>query len=224
VPSAWQSVPGRIIAVKNLFDRFGERAGVGRSGIDFFEVPGVTAADDRRDTIVLRSLSRALTLLAGPAFEAAFNGSTNQNDYRWGRLHRVVFAHPIGGSFNTPPAGGAFPQPLPNLPGVSIDGGLYTVDVGNHPFDRDESNGFMVTFGVSRRYVASMTPEGVESFSIIPGGASGVPGDAFSVNLLPLWLTNESVPLIHDIDSLPAQTVSVETFRPSPRRGHKTGR
>jgi len=189
----------QITAVKNLFDTFPVRAGVGVSGIDFFEVPGVAAATDRRDIVLLRSLSSALTLLASPAFAAAFNGSTNQADYRWGRLHRVLFTHPLGGPFNTPPAGGAFPQPLANLPGVPVDGGLYTVDVGNHPINRDESNGFMFPNGASRRYVASIKPGGVESFSSLPGGASGVPGNQFNVNLLPLWLTNEAFPLRTDV-------------------------
>jgi penicillin G amidase len=112
-------------------------------------------------------------------------------------LHRVVLTHPIGGAFNIPPAGGAFPQPLanPNLPGIPTDGGLYTVDVGNHVLNRDQSNGFMYPAGASRRYVASIKSGGVESVSALPGGESAVPGNPFYVNLLPRWLTNESFPL-----------------------------
>ena len=86
----------QLTAVKNLFDNFPQRSGVGVSGIDFFEVPGVARAADRRDIVLLRSLSIALDLLASPAFADAFDGSTNQSDYRWGRLHRVVLAHPLG--------------------------------------------------------------------------------------------------------------------------------
>ena len=42
----------------------------------------------------------ALDRLAGPAFAAAFKGSTNQDDYRWGRLHRIVFdGLAVGGPF-----------------------------------------------------------------------------------------------------------------------------
>ena len=47
----------QLTAVKNLFDNFPERSGVGVSGIDFFEVPGVARAADRRDIVILRSLS-----------------------------------------------------------------------------------------------------------------------------------------------------------------------
>jgi penicillin amidase len=193
----------QLTAVKNLFDSFPQRSGVGVSGIDFFDVPGVAGAADRRDVVLLRSVSLALDALASPAFADAFNGSTNQSDYRWGRLHRVVLAHPLGGGFNIPPAGGAFPQPLPILPGIPVDGGLHTVDLGNHQFNRDNSNGFMFPTGPSRRYVASIEFDGITSVSSLPGGQSGVPGSPFYVNLLRRWLTNESFPLRTDVVDVP---------------------
>lgn len=93
----------QLTAVKNLFDTFQQRSGVGVSGIDFFEVPGVARAADRRDIVLLRSVSHALDVLASSAFADAFNGSTNQSDYRWGRLHRVVLVHPLGAPFSIPP-------------------------------------------------------------------------------------------------------------------------
>ena len=64
----------QLTALKNLFDSFPQRSGIGVSGIDFFEVPGVAGAADRRDIVVLRSLSIALDVLASPAFADAFNG------------------------------------------------------------------------------------------------------------------------------------------------------
>ena len=193
----------QLTAVKNLFDNFPQRSGVGVSGIDFFEVPGVAGAADRRDIVLLRSLSIALDLLAGPTFADAFNGSTSQSDYRWGRLHRVVLAHPLGGSFNVPPAGGAFPQPLANLPGIPADGGLHTVDLGNHQLNRDNSNGFMFPGGPTRRYVASIESDGIKSVSSLPGGQSGVPGSQFYLNLLRRWLTNEAFTLRTDVVGVP---------------------
>ena len=211
--TAARDVP--LPALKNLFDKFPTQAGVGASGIDFFDIPGVTApAADRRDIVLLRSLSDALTLLAGPTFADAFNRSTTQSDYRWGKLHRVVFAHPLGGPFSTPTAGGAFPQPLPNLPGVPTDGGQHTVDFGTHLMNRDTSNGFMFTAGPSRRFVASIKSNGVEAVTGLPGGESGVMGNQFNVNLLPGWLTNDAFPLISNIDNSPTLVISVEVFRP----------
>jgi penicillin G amidase len=193
----------QLTAVKHLFDTFPQRSGIGVSGIDFFEVPGVARAADRRDIVLLRSLSTALDLLASPAFADAFNGSTDQSDYRWGRLHRVVMAHPLDGPFNIPPAGGAFPQPLPHLPGIPVDGGLHTVDLGNHQFNRNNSNGFMFAAGPSRRYVASLESDGIQSVSSLPGGQSGVPGSQFYLNLLGRWLTNEAFLLRTDVVDVP---------------------
>jgi penicillin amidase len=208
----------QLTAVKNLFDNFPQRSGVGVSGIDFFEVPGVAGAADRRDIVVLRSLSIALDLLAGPAFADAFNGSTSQSDYRWGRLHRVVLAHPLGGSFNTPPAGGAFSQPLANLPGIPTDGGLHTVDLGNHQLNRDNSNGFMFPAGPVRRYVASIESDGIKSVSSLPGGESGVPGSQFYLNLLRRWLTNEAFTLRTDVAGVPDDRDDDEEHRDDDRR------
>jgi penicillin amidase len=188
----------QLTALKNLFDNFSTRAGVGVSGIDFFDVPGVASPADRRDILLLRSVRDALDLLASPAFADAFGGSTDQNDYRWGRLHRLILSHPLGTSFNTPPAGGAFPQSLPNLPGISTDGGLHTVDLGNHPINRDNSNGFMFAAGPASRFIATVKPNGIEAVSSLPGGQSGVQGNPFNLDLLPGWLTNEAFPLRMD--------------------------
>jgi penicillin G amidase len=74
----------QLTALKNLFDNFPTRQGHGASGLDFFDVRGVALAEQRRDIILLCSLADALTALAGPQFADAFNGSTNQSDYRLG--------------------------------------------------------------------------------------------------------------------------------------------
>ena len=44
-----------IAGLKNLLENFATRQGRGASGIDFFAVPGVAAAEDRRDVVLLRS-------------------------------------------------------------------------------------------------------------------------------------------------------------------------
>jgi penicillin amidase len=49
-----------------------------------------------RDIAVLGALKSALDLTTSPAFAPAFGGSTNLGDYRWGKLHRIVFEHPLG--------------------------------------------------------------------------------------------------------------------------------
>ena len=109
----------------------------------------------------------------------------------------MVLAHPLGGPFNMPPAGGAFPQPLPNLPGIPTDGGLHTVDLGNHQFNRDNSNGFMFAAGPSRRYVASIESDGIESVSSLPGGQSGVPSSPFYAQPVTPLVDERNLPAAH---------------------------
>ncbi len=70
--------------------------GVGASGIDFFPEPASLSASDRRDVALLQALRGALNALAGNAFARAFGNSSNQDDYRWGKLSRVSLAHPFG--------------------------------------------------------------------------------------------------------------------------------
>jgi penicillin amidase len=182
-----------LTALKHLLDTFGQTHGVGASGIDFFAVDGVADAADRRDVTLLRAVQAALAKLSGPDFQAAFGGSTDQDDYRWGRLHRVTLDHPMGGPFNIPPAFGAFPPPLADLPGIPTDGGFETVDAATHNARADAAGEFGFGGGPANRYVSELRgPGDVHASSSLPGGTSGVPGSPFYVNLLPEWLTNDT--------------------------------
>ncbi|GIF75007.1 penicillin acylase family protein [Asanoa siamensis] len=182
-------------ALRVLLERFPSRHGVGVSGVDFYAVPGVADPADRRDVLLLRSLADALDLLAGPAFAPAFGGSTRQDDYRWGRLHRVTFGAPLGAPWSIPPAGGAFPAPLPDLPGVPVDGGFSTVDVAGHNVRADSATEFTFGGGPVRRAVAQPTRDGIRAVSSLPGGTSETLGSPYYANLLPRWLTNETYPV-----------------------------
>ena len=171
---------------------------VGASGVDFFlNVSGVTSPTDRRDYVILQSLKNALDLLAGPAFVDAFAGSSNQSDYLWGKLHRVIFAHPLGPPFSIPPAdGGTLLQLGDNLPGISTDGGYETVDDAAHDVRAASENGFMFTEGPNDRFVSEATsPHAMHAVSSLPGGVSGVLGSPFYFNLLEDWLLNKTFPL-----------------------------
>jgi penicillin amidase len=207
-------------ALRNLLDNFEERRGIGASGIDFFEVPGVADPATRRDLIVLRSLASALDRLAGDGYKDAFKRSTNQNDYRWGRLHRVLLPHPIGRRFSTPPAFDAFPAPLADLPGIPIDGGLWTVDVGNNLLLLDDSpnplDAFVVRTAAAQRYVARVRPfgTGFDAENVLAGGQSAIPGSPFYQNLLERWLTNETYPFRQNSSELAGSVASFESFQP----------
>ncbi len=185
-----------VTALRNLLENYDTRYGAGASGVQFFNVPPLAntaeTAAARRDILILKSVADALTLLASDEFKAAFANSTNQNDYRWGKLHRIVFAHPLGGPFSTPPAGGAFPPPLAGLTGIPVDGGFEVVDASSHNSRAATLNGFMYGSGPVRRMVSEATPAGIRAVTSLPGGASGILGNPLYINLLRPWLTNEA--------------------------------
>ncbi len=205
-----------MTALRNLFDQYDTQLGVGASGVNFFNVPGVTDPFARRDILILKSLQDALDLLAGPQFDAAFGGSTNQSDYRWGRLHRIVLNHPLGPPFDTPPAGGAFPPSFPDLPGLSVDGGFGVVDASSHSARADSSNDFMFGSGPSRRYVgeSSRTPRGINGRTILPGGESGVLGSPLYANILGRWLTNDYYDIRQRNRDVKQNSASTQKFVP----------
>lgn len=185
-----------LVAIRTLLDNFDQTQGIGASGVNFFNLPDVESANDRRDILILQSLSAGLERLAGEAFAPAFAFSTDQSDYRWGKLHRIVFQHPLGVPFSIPPAGGAFPAPVQNLVGIPTDGGFQTPDASNHNIRAQSVNEFMFTNGPANRFAAELGVNGrVQAESIWPGGTSGVLGSPFYANLLPRWLTNDTIPL-----------------------------
>ncbi len=203
-----------MTALKSLLER--PEPGIGASNINFFNVPVVASAEDRRDIMILKSLADGIARLAGPGFAVAFAGSTNQNDYRWGKLHRIVFAHPLGGPFNVPPAFGALANPLGDLlPGFPTDGGFGVVDASNHDPRSQSADGFMFDHGPVNRFVAEAGVPGVHAESVWPGGTSGVPGSPFYVDLLPDYLTNDTVPLLFRNADLQKALYSVNKFVPA---------
>jgi len=161
------------------------------AGLDPFAAPGVTNAADRQAIAMLRAVRAALDRLAGPDFAAAFGGSIHQDDYRWGRLHRLVLRHPIAGPFSAPPAFGQFPAPLPGLPGVPVDGGFGTVDAAGHDARANAVNAFMFGSGPARRHVGQVELSGPVGRSALPGGTSALPTSAHYLDQLPRYLTND---------------------------------
>ena len=139
-------------------------------------------------------------------------------DYRWGMLHRITFAHPLGSPFSIPPAGGAFPPPLGAIPGIPTDGGFGAVDASNHDARAQTWTEFTFTNGPVNRFAAKAGALGVRAESVWPGGTSGVLGSPFYVNLLPLWLTNDTIPLLYRNSDLVRETFSVTRFVPAHRR------
>jgi penicillin amidase len=122
-------------------------------------------------------LSRASVLGSVPA------------DWRWGRLHRVVFESPLS----------QLGAPLFDYGPFANDGGLYTVDVGNFSWSDDGSSGFASERGFIQgagpnvRFTAEIGSSGVRWRAVIPGGESGFAGDPHYQDQIPAWLANEKV-------------------------------
>jgi penicillin amidase len=205
-----------VVALRHLLDNFPRTQGRGASGLNFFDAPGVDLPPEvERDILILKSLQEALDRLAGDEFRAAFNNSTAQEDYRWGKLHRIVFAHTLGDPFNIPPAGG-FADLAPGLRGVAVDGGFEVVDASGHDARAEGLNAFMFGSGPARRFLGEARPDGIRAVQVIPGGQSGIPGHPHYASQLGLWLTNDYHPMWFTPDEVEQNKVSEQTFRPAP--------
>ncbi|HUJ13638.1 MAG TPA: penicillin acylase family protein [Thermoanaerobaculia bacterium] len=188
-----------LSALRFQLDNYATTQGQGASGVNFFNVPGVSDANARRDILILKSVGDALTMLSSDDFAAAFNNSTNPSDYRWGLLHRVVFSHLMGNIFS--PGATAGPAPFPSVPGlegIATDGGFETVDAATHDARANSVDGFMFGSGPNRRYVGNMQPGFVQGVSSLPGGVSGDPRSPWFTNLLMQWLTDDTFPVVPD--------------------------
>jgi penicillin amidase len=203
-----------LTAMRHLLDTFAATHGVGASGIDFFATSGISDPAAARDYLLLHSLRTALDQLSSPALDAAFHGSTDQSDYRWGLLHRIVFAHPLGGPFSAPPAFGLFPAPLPGLAGVPVDGGFETVDSASHDVRASGLDAFMFGSGPARRFIGEPAPGRTTAFSALPGGTSADPGSPFYLNLLEPYLHDTYYSALLAAEVTPAQTAGVIRYVP----------
>ncbi|MFZ0428512.1 MAG: penicillin acylase family protein [Acidobacteriota bacterium] len=177
-------------ALRNLLDHFDTHHGVGASGLNFFQVDGVSAPEDARDILILRSLQEALTALASDGYRAAFDNSTDPADYRWGLLHRIRFNHPLGGAYSLPPAAG-YSNVSPALQGLARSGGYEVVDASSHEVRATGINGFRFASGPARRFVGELDPAGIQAYQVIPGGASEERSEPSYASEMGLWLTNQ---------------------------------
>ncbi len=211
-------LPGSKLAWRSLVNQlrlFPLTQGVAASGLTFFNVPNAPelAPADARDTVLLASLQGALDRLAGEPFATAFEFSVDQNDYRWGKLHRVVLDHPLNTApFNIPSAGG-FSDVAPGLPGIARAGGFEAVDASSHSSRARSENAFTFGAGAARRNVAVVTSGGPQAEEIIPGGRSGIFLSPFYANQLRLWLVNDYLPLTIGADQAGETAVQITTFR-----------
>ncbi len=213
------ALPGNREAYNALIHhlrQFPERQGVGASGLPFISVPGIDDPNEALATVVLGSLQQALELLASDEFAPAFGNSTDVMDYRWGKLHRIVFDHPLGVDPFNIPNGGGFSDLAADLPGVARAGGYEAVDASRHNARANSVNDFMFGAGPARRFWGVLDPMGITGAEVIPGGNSGVFLSPFYSNQLGRWLTNDYHPLILGEEAAEAAAIDVDTFVPAP--------
>lgn len=210
-----------LTTVQYLLDRFEQQQGRGASGLDFFRA-GVSAslpAAVRRDCVLLNSMKDSLTLLASDAFAPAFANSTDISTYRWGRLHRIVFAHVLGGQLSVPSQQAGvnifpFVNLGPGLPGLARAGGFEAVDASSHNTRANTVNGFMFSSGPVRRFIGEMTLPAT-LLQAQPGGQSGdIRTGLPYISQLPLWLVNGYKPLILGPSTSNANAVNQIQFTP----------
>ena len=201
-------------AFKNLLDNYDQRHGYGASGVDFFAGTNAPTREDALDYIILLSLKQTLDLLASDEFATAFSNSNDIMDYRWGKLHRVIFAHPLGESLSLP--NGLFGlSTIDGLTGIIRPGGYEVLDAAGHNVRANSLNDFMFDAGAVRRFIATMTTNGPQIEQVLPGGQSGdIRTGPFYVNQLFSWLVNSYLPLFLDVDLIDSIAILREFYSP----------
>ena len=186
-----------VAALRHLLDNFAANGGVGASGIDFFAAPGIAAAADRRDFVLLSSLRAALDVLPG-----LFGGSTNLEDYRWGALHRVALNHPLGAPFNLPP--------------IPTDGGFQTVDPASFNVRATAPQDFVYSFGAVHRSVYELAMDANRAASIWAGGTSGNPLGPDYGRFVGRWVANQAVALLLGKEEVRKSGAELQRYVPAP--------
>ncbi len=146
-----------------------------------------TPERERRDEILLRALRDGLEFLQGKF-------STNdQNQWLWGRIHRVRFQHFLGQAglniFDLGPFAAPGFRETVNPAGFSLN-----------------SDNFDFSGGASMRFVVELDPRGIRARNVLPGGNNGDPGGTSDDNRF-----NRIQPEIHFGDWVPAW-IHGETF------------
>jgi len=143
---------------------------------------GTADVTETRDLILVRSLDRALTALAG----MSVFGTEDVSMWRWGAVHAVRFGSiiPGPGSVLSIPRDNdmMFPRGFPR------HGGLDVVDASQPGLG---GTNFTFGSGPSQRFVIELDPAGVRAFNAIPGGQSADNTSRHHRDGAELWRQNQ---------------------------------
>ena len=128
-----------------------------------------TAKVETIDDIVMQSFRDAILSLIKKY-------GKDPGNWEWGKIHTVTFTHPLGS--------------------VRILGSLFNLNSKKFPIGGSDHTvcpyfdfkpGFEALYGASMRYIFN-TADWDESYSVIPGGTSGVPGNEFYLSQVKTYL------------------------------------
>lgn len=187
---------GAVKVLLHQLEHFGVLGGQGRSGLRFFDVPGVELPPDvERDILLVASLEQSIRELTSPAFEGVFGRLASLGDLRWGRLHRLVLQPPPGvppGVLPAPTAGQS-PGELDAISGLPVDGGFEVVDASGFDPAAQTPEGFRFAHGPALRIVVELRPGAVQAYASLAGEQQSGPVRSHVTGLLLPWLANDSV-------------------------------
>jgi len=163
---------------------------------------------ESRHLIVLKSLNQALAFLAdpakvGPAQSGGF-GTSDMDQWLWGKLHTLTLPHALGGEANIPPAS-QYPDGFPR------HGDNFVVDSSNPGFDDTR---FTYSHGASMRAVYLLDPAGVRMQNVIPGGQNGAfPNPHYNDEFF-LYVRNQTHPVLTAPDAIGPEAESCLILKP----------
>ncbi len=199
----------------------------------FFDDVTTTEIESSQE-IALRAVDAALTALRAAPSAPGYGGfgSTNMDDWRWGLRHMVRFDSLVGSQLGgggdpmlallldmfriTPDTFALAPMitmtdPRYGLPHFPRPGDHLEVDACNPGFDM---NDWSCGSGPVFRMVVALGADGVRGETILPGGQSGMPGDAHFADQARLWLANDTVPMRLTPTEVVAGATGLERYVP----------
>lgn len=197
--------------------------GVGASGLDFFAEPASLEAEDRRDVILLTALQTALGILASSTYEDAFELSTNQDDYRWGKLKRFTVQDRLG--VTVIPTRAGFEHLSSKLSGMAVEGTWCSPNVtgrvgGERAPEPQGVHAFEARVAQRARLLYSIgDPEaGDDSLifhGVVAGGGNAAdPESPYYAAQLAQWLTGDYYRIPMSEEDRAAAADKVEVFGP----------
>lgn len=190
----------------------------------FFDVLGTDAVETSHE-VILSALVTALDRLAG----ADGFGSDDMDQWLWGLEHHVRFkalleevapGNPLAGilafkfaiNTQTLPLAADLPasDPRSKLENFPRPGDFFTVDVGAGGFDGP----YEYSQGPVMRMVIALDGESITGRNILPGGQSGLAGDAHFADQAAMWLANTTIPIRYHAGDVVAGAAGNEKMSP----------